>query len=169
MNASPIDGKWSLGVCGLPVSASSPALEAMDHTTSVNKLQGLLKRIEAMNICEGNDDDRFVSLASISKWIQQRLHHVPNNPEKPTVRHLNYHVLTIPPAKRCQQCRSMRVSLRVLTTRQQQASRKQKYTRNTYLPTPLHLAKLSKVGKNLKATQYERYGYCKVASGEAEY
>ena len=64
MNVSTIDGKWSLDVCGLPVPASSPALETMDNTTSVDKLQGLLKRIEAMNICDGNDDDRFVSLRS---------------------------------------------------------------------------------------------------------
>ena len=56
----------------------------------------------------------FVSLASTSKWIQQRLHLVSNNPEKPTVQHLNCHVLTIPPAKHCQQCGSLRVSLRVL-------------------------------------------------------
>ena len=64
MNVSTTDGKWSLDVCGLPVSASSPAPETMDNTTSVDKLQGLLKRIEAMNICDGNDDDRFVSLRS---------------------------------------------------------------------------------------------------------
>ena len=68
------------------------------------------------------------------------------------MQHLNCHVLTIPPAKRCQQCRSLRVSLRVLVSRQQHASTKQKFTRNTYLPTPLKLAKLSKVGKNLQAT-----------------
>ena len=82
--------------------------------------------------------------ATTSSW--------PKNTEKPTVQHLNCHVLTIPPAKRCQQCRSLRVSLRVLASRQQHASTKQKFTRNTYLPTPLKLAKLSKVGKNLKAT-----------------
>ena len=116
------------------------------------KLQGLLKRIEAMNVCEGNNDERFVLLASTSKWIQQRLHLVSNNPEKPTVWHLNCHVLTFPPAKRCQQCRSLRVSLRVSASPQQQASRKQKFTRNTYLPTPLKLVKLAKVEKNLKAT-----------------
>ena len=68
------------------------------------------------------------------------------------MQHLNCHVLTIPPAKRCQQCRSLRVSLRVLASRQQHASTKQKFTRNTNLPTPLKLTKLSKVGKNLKAT-----------------
>ena len=133
MNASTVNGKWSLDVCGLPVAASSPALKDLDHTTSIDQLQGLLKRIEAMNVCEGNADERFISLASTSKWVQKRLHHVPSNPEKTTVRHLNCHVLTIPPTKRCQQCKMVRVSLRVLVSRQHQVSKKQKFTRNDYL------------------------------------
>ena len=44
--------------CGLPVPASSPALTAMDHTTFVDKLQGLLREENLrMNFCEGNDND----------------------------------------------------------------------------------------------------------------
>ena len=143
MNASTVNGKWSLDVCGLPVAASSPALKDLDHTTSIDQLQGVLKRIEAMNVCEGNADEHFISLASTSKWVQKCLHHVPSNPEKTTVRHLNCHVLTIPLAKRCQQCKMVRVSLRVLVSCQHQVSIKQKFTRNDYLRTPRKLAKLS--------------------------
>ena len=65
MNVSTVDGKWSLDVCGLPVPGSSPALETMDHSTSVIKLQGLLKRIEAMNLYEGNDDESLGSTIAI--------------------------------------------------------------------------------------------------------